>query len=285
MADQFRKRIGSYELLDPIGNPQESRVFEARNVEHDEPVALKALPLDFFHAKREFEAFREATAKAAAQLKHPHILMPQQVIGKWSEAYLVMERIQGPNIRELVAHKPPEIPAVNRMTIQLLNALQFLHQHKFIHRNIKATNVLVRPNTDVLLSDMFYSPLFVRWRKEKGFPSVEAVRFVSPEECLERKLVPASDVYSLGIVLFLAYTRVYPIRGQSALELQQKHVKMNIRERPDIINPHLPQLITDMLMKMIAKPPRKRYKDLGQLILDLRRLDSKTSTSGVMRRM
>lgn len=283
---KFRRKVESFEIGDPIGNPQESRVFLGRDIETDQPVAIKALPLDFFQSDREFQQFKARTAKAAEVLKHKHLLMPRKCVGKFSEAFLIMEYIPGPNLRELVnSPRPPDLADVHRIAVQLMSAVQFLHSKDLLHRNIKASNVLVRPTGDAVLSDMFYSPLFVRWRKEKGFPSVESVRYVSPEECQEKKLVPQSDIYSLGCVLFLAYTRVYPIRGQSAVELQQKHVKMQIREKPDIINPSLPTFVSDMLLKMLAKSPRKRYKDLGEVILDLRRIENKTSVSGVQRRI
>lgn len=268
---KFIKEVAGYKILDPVGNPQESRVCVGHEVVNDRPVAIKSLPLDFFQSEREFEQFDELTRKATT-LKHPNLLMPERLIGKFTEAYLVTELIDGPNLRTLVEQHPPVIGDAHRMTLQLLNVLQFLHSKNILHRNLKSTNVLIRPDKSVVVCDLFYSPLFVRWRRVKGFPSVESVRYVSPEECQEKKLVRESDVYSLGVLLYYLYTRTLPIRGQSALELQARHVKMTVRERPDMINPNVPPFVSDMILKMLVKNPRKRTGDLGELILDLRRL-------------
>lgn len=269
---KFVKKVEHYELRDPIGNPQESRVFVGRDTAEDRSVAIKALPLDFFQSQREFDQFAELTRRIATELVHPNILLPEKVIGKYTEAFLVTELVDGPNMRTYVEESAPPVPRVTEIALQLLNGLQYLHSKKLLHRNLKSSNVLVRPDQTVVMCDMFYSQLFVRWRKEHGFPSVESVRYVCPEECQEKKLVPASDVYSLGVILYFGYTRIMPIRGTSAMELQTKHVKLTLREKPEMINPQVPPFISNMLLKMLAKAPKKRYTELGELIMDLRRL-------------
>ncbi len=281
---KFIKKVGNYEIHDPIGNPHESRVSVGREMDTDRPVAIKALPLDFFRSEREFEQFTELTGRVAT-LQHPNVLVPEKVLGKYTEAYLVSELIDGPNFRDFVTEKVPPVAAVTQIAIQLLNALQFLHSNKLLHRNLKNSNVLVRPDGSVVVCDQYYSSLFVRWRKEYGFPSVETVRFVSPEECKAKRLVPASDVYSLGVILYFGYTRIMPIRGQSATELQLKHVKMPLREKPEQINPQIPTFVSDMLLKMLGKTPKRRYTELGELILDLRRLSGGPTLPGPARRI
>ena len=269
---RFVKQVGAYEFHDIIGNPQESRVYAGREAATDRPVALKALPLDFFQAEREFDQFAEVTTRFG-HMRHPNIIVPERLIGKFTEAFLVSELIAGPNIRTYVEETVPLVPVVTEIAAHLLNTLQFLHSKKLLHRNLKATNVLIRPDGTPVLCDMFYSQRFLRWRKQHGFPSLESVRYVSPEECLEKKLLPQSDIYSLGVILYFAYTRIMPIRGQNVGELQVKHVKLTLREKPEQINPQIPPLISEMLLRMLAKAPKRRYAEgLGELILDLRRL-------------
>jgi serine/threonine-protein kinase len=142
-----------------------------------------------------------------------------------------------------------------------------------LNQNLKSTNVLLDSNLNVKVTDFFFSKLFNRWRKRRGYTSVESVRYLSPEQIKEKSLDERSDIYSAGVVLFYLFTKVMPIRGTSVSELMKKHLKMAIVEIPTTINPDIPEDISRVVMNMLLKKPRKRLSALSELILDLSRLE------------
>jgi serine/threonine protein kinase len=268
----MKKFIENFEVVGVIGNPQQSRVFLVEERESRTKFALKALPMDFFDSEREFRAFEQVVDKVR-QFKCPNLVAHYKLMGKYTEPFLLTEFVEGTNLKGYVDEQTRPFPEMLGIAIQILKGIQYLHHFKLLHQNLKATNVLLDTDLNVKLSDFFFSKLFNRWRKRRGFTSLEAVRFISPEQIREKSLDERSDIYSIGIVLFYLFTKVMPIRGTSVSEVMQKHLKMSIKEIPTVINPEVPEEISRIVMEMLKKKPRKRLDSLSELILDLSRMD------------
>ena len=268
----MKKFIDNFEVVGVIGNPQESRVFLVEEKESREKFALKALPMDFFDSEREFRAFEQVVDKVA-QFKCSNLVSHYKLMGKYTEPFLLSEFVEGTNLKSYVDEQTRAYPELLSIAIQILKGMQYLHHFKVLHQNLKATNILLDARLNVKITDFFFSKLFNRWRKRRGFTSVEAVRFLSPEQIREKSLDERSDIYSIGIVLFYLFTKVLPIRGTSVQEVMHKHLKMTIKEIPTTINPEIPEEISRIVMDMLKKKPRKRLDSLSELILDLSRME------------
>lgn len=270
----MKKQVETYQILGVIGNPQESRVFLVEDINTKYKFALKALPMDFFNSEREFRAFAQE-AERIVQLRCPNLVRYYRLIGKYTESFLLTEYVEGMNLKFYVDNQTHPIGDLLHIALQILKAIQYLHHFKILHQNLKATNVLLNSNLDIKLTDFYFSKLFYRWRKSRGYPSVETVRYFSPEMVKDRSLDERSDIYMVGVILFYLFTRVMPIRGTSTQEIMKKHLKMNITEIPSTINPDVPPEISAIVMKMLQKKPRKRLSSLSELILDLTRMDQR----------
>ncbi len=270
----MKKVVENYEILGVVGNPQESRVFLVADVQSKQKFALKALPMDFFNGEREFKSFQQEFEKVS-QLKSPYVVRYYKLIGKFTEAFLLTEYVEGKNLRTYVDNQIHSFPELLHVAVQIMKGIQYLHHFKILHQNLKSTNILLDDDLNVKLSDFYFSKLFNRWRKQRGYSSVETIRYFSPEQVKEKSLDERSDFYSIGVVLFYLFTRVMPIRGTSATEIMHKHLRMNIVEVPSTINPQVPPEISIMVMKMLEKKPRKRIQSLSETILDLTRLEQK----------
>jgi serine/threonine-protein kinase len=268
----MKKRVDNYEIVGVIGNPQESRVFLVEQIDTREKFALKALPMDFFDSEREFKGFTQAVEKIA-QFKSPNLVAHYKALGKYTESFLLTEYVEGVNLKGYVDDQTHSFPELLSVAIQILKSVQYLHHFKVLHQNLKSTNVLLDSNLNVKVTDFFFSKLFNRWRKRRGYTSVESVRYLSPEQIKGKSLDERSDIYSAGVVLFYLFTKVMPIRGTSVSELMKKHLKMAIVEIPTTINPDIPEDISRVVMNMLLKKPRKRLSALSELILDLSRLE------------
>lgn len=274
----MKKQIDNYQILGVIGNPQESRVFLVEEVGTGRKLALKALPMDFFDSEREFNSFAQEVEKVA-QFRCPNLVAYYKLLGKYTEALILTEYVEGMNLKTYVEGQKHPFPDLLRIAIQILKGVQYLHHFKMLHQNLKSTNVLLNSNLSVKLSDFYFSKYFNRWRKRRGYPSVEAVKYFSPEQVKDKSLDARSDYYSVGVLLFYLFTRVLPIRGTSIQEIMQKHLRMGVVEVPSTINPDVPSEVSSVVMKMLAKKPRKRLSSLSELILDLSRMEQRQQKS------
>ena len=272
----MKKYIDDFEVLGVVGNPQESRVFLVEEMETKARFALKALPMDMFDSEREFRAFGQVVDKVV-QFKCPQLVTYYKLMGKYTESFLLTEYIEGTNLRDYVEAQTRPFPEMLGIAIQILKGLQYLHHFKVLNQNLKSTNILLDSDFNVKTRDFFFSKLFNRWRKRRGYTSVESVRYLSPEQIKEKSLSERSDIYMTGVVLFYLFTKVMPIRGTSVPEIMQKHLKMTIKEIPTTINPEIPEQISRNVMDMLAKKPRKRLSSLSELILDLSRMEKGSS--------
>lgn len=268
----MKKRVDNYDVVGVIGNPHESRVFLVEEVETRQKFALKALPMDFFDGEREFRAF-EQVVDTVTQFKCPNLVAHYRLLGKYTESFLLTEYVEGVNLKGYVDGQARPFPELLSIMIQILKGMQYLHHFKVLHQNLKSTNILLDSQLNVKITDFFFSKLYNRWRKRRGFTSVESVRYLSPEQIKEKSLDERSDIYSIGVVLFYLLTKVMPIRGGSVPEIMQKHLKMSIKEIPTVINPEVPEEISRFVMTMLKKKPRKRAVSLSELILDLSRME------------
>jgi serine/threonine protein kinase len=270
----MKKQVENYQILGVIGNPQESRVFLVEDVDTKQKFALKALPMDFFNSEREYKTFGQEFDKIA-QLRSPNLIRYYKLIGKYTESFFLTEYLEGMNLKFYVDNQTHPMADLLHVALQILKGVQYLHHFKILHQNLKATNILLNSNLDVKLTDFYFSKLFYRWRKSRGYSSVEAVRYFSPEMVRDKSLDERSDIYMIGVVLFYLFTRVMPIRGTSVQEIMKKHLKMSISEIPSTINPELSPELSTIVMQMLQKKPRKRLASLSELILDLTRMDQR----------
>jgi serine/threonine-protein kinase len=268
----MKKFIENFEVVGVVGNPHQSRVFLVEEKESRTKFALKALPMDFFDSEREFRSFEQVVDKVR-EFKSPNLVKHYKLMGRYTESFLLTEFVEGVNLKGYVDEQTRPFPEMLVVAIQILKGMQYLHHFKLLHQNLKATNVLLDEQLNVKLSDFFFSKLFNRWRKRRGFTSIEAVRYLSPEQIREKSLDERSDIYSIGIVLFYLFTKVLPIRGTSVQEIMQKHLKMSIKEIPSTINPEVPEEVSRFVMNMLKKKTRKRLNSLSELILDLSRME------------
>ncbi len=276
----MKKQVENYQILGVVGNPQESRVFLVEDVDTKNKFALKALPMDFFNSDREFKTFGQEFERVA-QLRSPNLVRYYKLIGKFTESFFLTEYVEGMNLRVYVDNQTHPIGDLLHIALQILKGIQYLHHFKIIHQNLKATNVLLNSNLEVKLSDFYFSKLFHRWRKSRGYSSVETVRYFSPEMVKDKSLDERSDIYMVGVVLFYLLTRVMPIRGISVQEIMKKHLKMSVTEIPSTINPEVPPEFSAIVMKMLQKKPRKRLASLSELILDLTRMEQRQQKRNV----
>jgi serine/threonine-protein kinase len=246
-----------YKLDRKIGSGGMADVWLAEDTELDRKVAIKILHDRFAQDKEFVERFRRE-AQSAAGLQHPNVVSIFDR-GEFRDTYFIaMEYVDGPQLKQLVKGGMGVSDAID-FTRQILNAARFAHKKGIIHRDLKPQNVLIDEDGRARVADFGIA------RGESsditGTGSVMGTaQYLSPEQAQGKETTPASDIYSIGVILYEALTGRVPFEGDSAVAVALKQVSEAPR-RPSNVNPKVPPALDAVVMRALAKDPDARFKD------------------------
>jgi serine/threonine-protein kinase len=268
------ERLDHFELLEYVGGGGMGAVFRARDTMLNREVALKVLSRDQ-GADDETRRRFQNEAQSAARLDHENIARVYYVGEDRGLNYIVFEFIEGINIRDLVEQRggPLSLAEAISFTLQIARALEHAASREVVHRDIKPSNVLITANGRAKLVDMGLARLHqvdaTGHDLTASGVTLGTFDYISPEQARDpRSADVRSDMYSLGCTLYFMVTARPPFPEGTVL---QKLLQHNSDEPPDPreFNPDLPEGLTVVVRKMLAKNPRRRYQTPSELIHDL----------------
>ena len=266
------KLVGGYQIDEVLGQGAFGTVYKATDPELERSVALKlpqAHTLDSPKARERF--LREA--KAAARLRHPHIV-PVFKAGQTAEGlyYIASAFIFGRTLDEHIDHKPVEPRRTARIVQQIAEALQYAHQMGIIHRDVKPQNVLIDERDEPQLMDFGLARLEQTSEKQTREGSVlGSPAYMSPEQArgAQDDVGPPTDQYAVGVVLYEMLTGQIPFSGPPQVVIA--NVLSQDPPRPSSIESRVPIDLETICLKAMSKQPEDRYPDCGELAADLER--------------
>jgi eukaryotic-like serine/threonine-protein kinase len=230
----------------------------------DRKAAIKTLNEYGVAAEITRERFR-IEAKASAGLSHPNLvtIFDYGLIDDHIP-YLVMEFLDGVSLAELLDQPQNiEIADIIDIFVQVSDALQAVHSHGVVHRDMKPSNImLIRKSNDsytVKLVDFGIAKI-VEGSSQALTNTGECIGsplYMSPEQCRSTGVDYRTDLYSLGCTMYTAFTREPPFRGNSALETMMQHVSTNPRVEPLKEN-KVPKKVINLILQLLEKDPAKR---------------------------
>ena len=254
-------RIGAYEVLSLIGRGGMGEVYLAQDTRLGRKVAVKLLRPGLTSNRDAVRRF-EQEARAVSSLNHPNIVTIYEIGDLLERRFIAMELVEGQSLATM--RGPVDVGVLARIGAQLARALAVTHGAGLVHRDIKPENVIVRHDGYVKVLDFGLARLAVRptvtnARETETSPDLilGTPRYMSPEQARGGTAKSASDVFSLGVVLYELTTGSHPFEADSTLGTLHAITTHAVR-KPGELRPGLPQLLEQLLMAMLAKPAGDR---------------------------
>ena len=251
-----------YRIGDRIGSGGMADVYRAEDTQLGRDVAIKLLHRRFARDQAFVERFRRE-ASAAAGLQHPHVVNVFDRGEHDGTYYIAMEHLGGRTLKQVISD---DAPLTQERTIdlgvQILDAAGFAHSNGVVHRDFKPHNVIVDANDDIKVTDFGIARAGASEITETG-SILGTAQYLSPEQAQGGGTEAASDIYSIGVILYELLTGRLPFEGESAVAIAVKH----LTEQPPRVadfRPDVHPALEAAVMKALAKDPKQRYRDASE---------------------
>ncbi|MEJ2413631.1 MAG: protein kinase [Anaerolineales bacterium] len=265
-----------YRLDKKLGEGGMALVFQATDLMLERTIAVKILRKDFSASQAFQQRFKEE-ARAAANLTHPNIVTVHDFGFDQNRLFIVMEYVPGSDLKEIIkAQAPLPIPQASRLFIQACAGIGYAHRAGLVHCDIKPHNMLVTPDNRVKVTDFGIARALASVQPDEQTQAIwGSPAYFSPEQAAGRAPSPASDVYSLGVVLFEMLTGELPFMEATPQDLALKH-RYEPPPSPRHINPEISPALEEIILKVLSKEPSTRYRtadQLGRIVISFTELE------------
>ena len=263
-----------YRILEKIGQGGMGVVYKALDTRLDRMVAIKILPA-IEDPKRKTRFIWEA--RAAARLRHPHIVVVHDIATDAGMDFIVMEHIPGAPLSERLEQRRIPLGEVLDYAGQIASALEAAHAAGIVHRDLKPSNVLVTPEGSIKLVDFglarlqpFEQALHAREHDMQSATNTIAgtAGYMSPEQAQGQPATPESDIFSFGAVLYEMSTGRRAFSGDTA-PLALAAVLRDEPIKPSSLAPAIPQALEKIIEQCLRKDPARRFRHMGDVRLAL----------------
>ena len=268
-------QVDQFEILEALGEGVYAETYKARDTTNGRLVVLKCFDPNLFADPHNFQRFRRE-AQIVATLQHPNVLHSLNEEHNRTEPYLVLEYIDGRNLRQHARSLGRAVPVETALDWgrQLVDALEYLHAHGIVHRDLKPENVLISADGRLRIMDfgtaMLDGAKRLTWRhlsESLGTPD-----YMSPEQIKGNRGDARSDLYAWGVLMYEVLTGRPPFEGDNWMATMAAHLQADpkpLRSHRKDVSPQLEAVV----LKAMRRYPEHRYQSAAELAHDLDHLD------------
>jgi serine/threonine-protein kinase len=268
-APLMGKQFGDYDLLEEIGRGGMGVVYRARQRSLGRVVALKTILRGEHATEADLARFR-VEAQAAAHLDHPNIVPVYDAGEQDGQAYFSMRLVEGETLANVLARGPLRERDAAALLAAIARAVHYAHERGILHRDLKPSNILLDPQGRPLVTDFGLAKRMGGEGLTQSGAIVGTPAYMAPEMVTNRRgqPSPASDVYSLGVILYEMLTGRPPFQAATPVDamllvLDQEPV------RPGLLNPNVDVDLELICLKCMQKEADLRYASAAELADDL----------------
>ena len=262
-----------YKILEKLGEGGMGVVYKAEDTKLKREVAIKFLPRHIVASEEERKRFK-IEAQAAAALNHPNIATIHANEELDGEMFIVMEYIKGQELKGRIEEGPLSIDDTLNLAMQMAKGLQAAHEKGVVHRDIKSSNIMLTDRGDVKILDFGLAKVRGGANVTKVGTTLGTVVYMSPEQTRGEEVDARSDIWSLGVVFYEMLTGELPFKG----DYDQAIIYSILNEEPPSIKKIENELsIQKVVKKALEKDRDRRYKQIGEVITDLKSIIKGTS--------
>ena len=260
---------GRYVVLKDIGVGGMSRVYLAHDILDDRDVAIKILNREYL-GDEEMRLRFVNEAQSIATVNHPNVVKIYDYYCDSELAYIVMEYVDGIPLSTYIEKRHVlDIKSALHFVVQILRALQYVHDNGIYHRDIKPSNIIVEKNANIKICDFGIA----KSTHGKGIDvddgrTFGSVGYMSPEQLKGDEPTGRSDIYSVGVLLYEMLTGRQPFEGDTDREIIEKQIN-NDPVRPSIINPDIPVGLEQIILHAIQNDPKYRFSSSATFLEDI----------------
>lgn len=258
---------GRYRLQRRIGSGGMATVHEGEDTVLGRRVAVKLLHPQYVSDENFVSRF-EREARSVASLAHPSIVNVYDVGRDGDRCYIVMEYVEGRSVKEMLAGGPLGVDRSIDIGVQVAKALDYAHRAGVVHRDVKPHNIIVSPEGAAKLVDFGIAIVKGAASVTESGSVLGTVHYVAPEQARGQPATPATDIYSLGCVLYEMSTGRLPFEGDTPIEIATKHVSSEPLP-PSRANPRVSPALERAILHAMAKDPAHRPASAGDLAREL----------------
>ena len=272
--------ISDYQIIEELYESQNSLVYRAKTLTHKQPVILKMLiqayppPETIAWFKREYDTIKRLNVSGVVDA-YDFI----NIQGRW---IIILEDFGGESMEKLITPKPLSLNRFLPVAITLVDILGKVHQKQIIHKDINPSNIVWNPETgQIKLIDFGLSTTLEREKKALCSPYCleGTLSYIAPEQTgrMNRGIDYRTDFYSLGVTFYKLLTGQLPFKSSDVMELIHAHIAKQPLP-PCQLNPKIPMVLSDLVMKLMAKNAEDRYQSTYGLKTDLERCSQQLSS-------
>ena len=262
--------LGDFRIVSKLGEGGMGVVYKAHQLSLDRDVAIKILASRLAENQEFIDRFyREA--KASGALDHPNIVKGVLAGEDHGNHCFVMEFVRGQTLETwLKGSGQLRVSDAAKVTLEIARTLEHAEKHRIVHRDIKPSNIMITPDGEVKLLDLGLAKVM---DDDSGPTQVGemagTLAYVAPEQARNAKAADGrSDIYALGATLYVVLTGEKPFHGNTPFEVLEAKERGKF-EPASVHNPAVPERLDDIIKKMMAPAPARRFQSATELIADL----------------